>query len=172
MGDNSNLAAFYFHQGTNFRSYEYFGCHLLKQDSLFVYSFRTWAKNADEIRLISDFVGWDDGIPMTRISDNGIWELIYTSSVSLEGSAYKFKMYSSSGVKLKGDPYAFYSRGGADGASIVFTDSSFIWSDERFIKNRRKRNVSKNGKYLPTPINIYEMHLGSFIRHEDNSYYS
>ncbi len=172
MGEGSNLAAFYFHQGTNFCSYEYFGCHLLSSDSEYVYSFRTWAKNADAIYLISDFCDWNNGIPLTRISENGIWELIYTSSAPLDGSAYKFKICSSSGVKLKGDPYAFYSRGGADGASIIYTNTSFPWTDERFLKNRKKRIVSKNGKYLATPINIYEVHLASFIRHEDNSYYS
>lgn len=172
MCDDSNLAAFYFHQGTNFRSYEYFGCHLVENDSSFVYSFRTWAKNADAIYLVADFTDWDTGIPLTRISENGIWELIFTSKTSLDGLTYKFKVCSSSGAKLKGDPFAFFSKGGADGASIVFTDSSFKWCDDRFLKNRRKRIVSKKGTYLPTPINIYEMHIGSFARHEDNSYYS
>lgn len=172
MSESTNLAAFYFHQGTNFRAYEYFGCHLIKSDNEYVYSFRTWAKNADAIYLLSDFTDWSFGIPLTRISEMGIWELIFHSKTPLESCAYKFKVCSSSGVKLKGDPYAFYSRGGADGASIVYTDTSFNWSDERFLRNRKKRNVSKKGSYLPTPINIYEMHLGSFARHEDNSYYT
>ena len=172
MNNSSNLAAFYFHQGTNFRAYEYFGCHLEKKDEKYVYSFRTWAKNADAIFLLADFTDWNNGLPLTRISDMGIWEIIFTSEKKLEDSAYKFKVCSSSGAKLKGDPYAFYSRGGADGASIVCTETSFAWSDGRFLKNRRKRNVVKNGSYLPTPINIYEMHLGSFARHENNSYYT
>ena len=172
MSEQTNLAAFYFHQGTNFRAYEYFGCHLERRDGKYVYSFRTWAKNADEIFLLSDFSDWNCGIPLTRISEMGIWELIFISDTPLENSAYKYKICSASGVKLKGDPYAFYSRGGADGASLIFTDTSFKWSDKQFLKNRKKRIISKNGSYLPTPINIYEMHLGSFARHEDNSYYT
>ncbi len=168
----SNLAAFYYHQGTNFRSYDYFGCHLLDTKPQYVYTFRTWAKNADAIYLVGDFCDWNLGIPFKRLTENGIWELVYTSNTSLEGSAYKFKIHSKNGIKLKGDPYAFYSRGGADGASIVYTDKAFSWSDGQYLKNRSKRNVSKKGSYLPTPINIYEMHLGSFARHEDNSYYS
>jgi len=83
MNDNSNLAAYYFHQGTNFRSYEYFGCHLIKHDVSYVYAFRTWAPNAYEIYLVSDFTGWDCGIPLTRLTENGIWELIYESKAPL-----------------------------------------------------------------------------------------
>ena len=137
MSEQTNLAAFYFHQGTNFRAYQYFGCHLEKRDGKYVYSFRTWAKNADEIFLLSDFSDWNCGIPLTRISEMGIWELIFISDTPLENSAYKYKICSASGVKLKGDPYAFYSRGGADGASLIFTDTSFKWSDKQFLKNRK-----------------------------------
>ena len=172
MANNSNLAAYYFHQGTNFHSYEYFGVNLELIDGKFIYSFRTWAPNADEVRLVSDFSDWNDGIAFEKITSKGIWELNYVSDVSLEGMAYKFKIKNNDSVKLKGDPYAFYSRGGADGASIVYTNNNFPWSDSAWLKHRAKTVSQKNGNYLPIPLNIYEMHIGSFARKDDNSYYS
>ena len=171
--EKNNLAAYYFHQGTNYRSYEYLGCTKSFSNGKFVYTFRTWAPMANGVSLVADFTDWVDGIPMKRITDGGIWEIEFTSEYSLEMSAYKFKIYSDTGVFYRGDPYATFSRGKDDGASIVYTESKFLWDDDAWLKKRKKRIISKNGKYLASPVNIYEVHAGSFIRHpEDNSYYS
>ncbi len=170
MLEDTNLAAYYFHQGTNYRAYEYFGCHRLPSDEGFVYSFRTWAPAAYNVSLVSDFTDWQQGVSFNRITERGIWELIFKSERPLEGEKYKFKITSASGIKLKGDPFAFYSLGGADGASVIYTENLFSWKDSAWFKHRRKTIVSKLDSYLPIPINIYEMHLGSFIRHEDDSY--
>ncbi|MBO5788899.1 MAG: 1,4-alpha-glucan branching protein GlgB, partial [Clostridia bacterium] len=73
----------------------------------------------------------------------------------------------------KGDPYARYSRGSDDGASIVCHPSDFSWKDDAWLRYRKKQiKTSKKGHYLATPINIYELHLPSVFRHEDNSYFS
>ncbi len=171
MQDNTNLAAYYFHQGTNYRAYEYFGCHLLESgENSYTYSFRTWSPNANRIYLVADFTDWYFGIEFTKISDNGIWELIYNSEVPLEGQSYKFKIVNGNSVRLKADPFAFYSKGGADGGSIVFTEHSFPWRDEKWFAHRSKSISVKNNSYLPTPINIYEVHLGSFLRKDDDGY--
>lgn len=169
---NSEYAEYFFHQGTNFNSYKYMGCTLRKVNRKYVYCFRTWAPNAHSVELVCDFLGWDNPKPLTRVTDNGVWELEYKSENSLNGSAYKYKITSDSGVFLKGDPYARYSKGKDDGASVIFCESAHKWNDATW-KKRRKRVISNvKGSFLSTPINIYEIHLGSFIRHEDNSYYS
>ena len=170
---NTDLGSYFFHQGTNFRSYEYMGCSLLMKDGKYEYTFRTWAPKAQSVGLVSDFIGWDNALPLTRLTDNGIWELKYLSDYSLELNAYKFRISSSNGTHDKGDPYARFSRGGSDGASLIFTDKSFKWEDKRWM-NHRKKAISSDGKYyISSPINIYEMHMGSFMRHpEDNRYYS
>ena len=93
------------------------------------------------------------------------------SDTSLEGEPYKFKIVSDSGVRLKGDPYATFSRGSDDGASIVFTVSSHRWTDKRWLNARRRSVTEKGGSYIPSPINIYELHMGSFMRHEDDNSY-
>ncbi len=169
----NDLAAYYFHQGTNFLTYEYLGCTLEKKDGKYFYTFRTWAPNAHHIELVSDFVGWNYGKDMNRITPGGIWETVIESDVPLEKSAYKFRITSASGVVCKGDPYARFSRGLDDGASLIFTSDDFAWTDAAWMKHRKRTVSVKNGSYLASPINIYEVHLGSFMRHEeDNSYLS
>ena len=170
---NTDIGSYLFHQGTNFRAYEFLGCSLLIKDGKYEYTFRTWAPNARSVGLVSDFSGWTYAVPFSRVTDKGIWELKYLSDVSLELQPYKFRIESKKGYQDKGDPYARFSRGGSDGASLIFTDTSFKWEDKRWM-NHRKKAISSDGKYyISSPINIYEMHMGSFMRHEeDNRYYS
>ena len=172
MKVDHSLDAYYFHQGTNYESYKFLGCNLEAVTEKFVYSFRTWAPNAKNVELISEFSGWDTPIPLKRITDNGVWELIYQSDASLEKMPYKFRITSDSGVVNKGDPYARFSRGKDDGASLIFTSQSFKWTDAQWIKHRKSSVTSKKGSYIPAPINIYELHLGSFMRKDDGSYLS
>jgi len=171
--NGNELAPFYFHQGTNYYSYNYLGCTLTREKDKYIYTFRVWAPHADAVGLVSEFCGWSSPIAMSRITEGGVWECVYASDTSLERKAYKFRIYSGGRVFDKADPYARFSKGGADGASLIFAESQFIWEDTAWFKHRKKTVSSKNGYYLPKPINIYEVHLGSFMRHEeDNSYYS
>ena len=143
------------------------------KDGKYEYTFRTWAPNAKAVGLVSDFSGWRTAVPFSRVTDKGIWELKYVSDVSLELQPYKFRIKSKKGSQDKGDPYARFSRGGADGASLIFTSSDFKWEDKRWMTHRKKTIASDGKYYIPAPINIYEMHMGSFMRHEeDNRYYS
>jgi len=166
-----SLAAFYFHQGTNFYAYDYLGVSCKIVNGKYVYTFRTWAPNANSVGLVSDFSGWDSPMPMERVTDKGVWEFIYESDASLSGEPYKFRIFSDGGVHDKGDPYAFFSRGIDDGASIIYDRTAFKFNDGAWLRARKQRISSRGGSYIPAPINIYEMHLGSFMRHEgDNSY--
>ncbi len=170
---HDELASYLFHQGTNYRAYEYLGCTSKSENGKFIYTFRTWAPNAHFVGLVSDFSGWDNPIPLTRITEKGIWELTYISDVSLEKMPYKYHIVSSGGTQLKGDPYARFSRGKDDGASLIFTKSDFKWQDKRWFSHRSNTVKTQGNSYIPSPINIYEMHFGSFLRHQsDNSYIS
>lgn len=170
---NTDFGSYLFHQGTNYHSYEFLGCMLEMVDGKYQYIFRTWAPNASSVGLVSDFSGWGEAVPFSRITDNGIWELKYTCDHSLELQPYKFRVVGKNGTHDKGDPYARFSRGGADGASLIFTDREFKWEDKRWLEHRKKTICNKGGYYMSTPLNIYEMHMGSFMRHEeDNRYYS
>ena len=170
---SKDLNAYLFHQGTNYHAYDFLGCSVVKKDGMYEYTFRTWAPNAYSVGLVSDFSGWDYAVPFSKSTDNGIWELKYFSEESLELNPSKFRITSRSGVHDKGDPYARFSRGGADGASLIFTDNSFKWEDKQWLSHRKKTITNKGNYYMATPINIYEMHMGSWMRHvEDNRYYS
>ncbi len=170
MSEN-NLAAYYFHQGTNFRSYQYMGCNLLKQNDKYIYSFRTWAPSADNVELVGDFTGWENPVPLTKITDRGIWEYQFVSDTPIDNQSYKFLITRWGKKVFKGDPYARFSRGAADGASIVFT-SDYKWNDASWLKARKKFVFNNPKGYLASPVNIYEVHFGSFMRHEDDSYYT
>ncbi len=169
MGD---LASYLFHQGTNYSAYDFLGCTCSKIRRNYIYHFRTWAPNASRVELLADFSGWDKPIPMQRITDSGIWEVEYRSGISLEKSAYKYKITSPNGVHIKGDPYARFSKGLDDGASLVYCDSRFTWRDRGWLNHRRKTIKAVDGNYIEAPLNIYEVHLGSFLRHDDGSVYS
>ncbi|MBQ8690121.1 MAG: 1,4-alpha-glucan branching protein GlgB [Clostridia bacterium] len=169
MTTENNQAAFLFHQGTNFYSYEYLGCTLHRENNQYIYTFRTWAPGADAVFLASDFTGWTHGIlPLYRVT-HGVWECTYTADRSLEGSTYKFIIERNGTRVYKGDPYARYSRGGADGSSIIFNESKHSWTDSAWLKRRKREVLAKSG-YLAMPLNIYEVHLGSFNRKENGDY--
>ena len=170
---NTDIGSYLFHQGTNYHSYEFLGCSLEMVGGKYEYTFRTWAPNAKSVGLVSDFSGWNRAVPFSKVTENGIWELKYISEHSLELQPYKFRIKGKNGVHDKGDPYARFCRGGSDGASLIFTDTSFKWEDKRWMSHRKKTICNSGGHYMGTPINIYEMHMGSFMRHEeDNRYYS
>ncbi|MBP3592228.1 MAG: 1,4-alpha-glucan branching protein GlgB [Clostridia bacterium] len=168
---NDNMAAYLFHQGTNFTSYRYLGCHEQAVESGYLYTFRTWAPSADAVFVVGDFFGWDSPIPMQRITDRGVFECTVHSESSLQGSCYKYSIVRGGVARLKGDPYAVCSKGMDDGASIIYS-SSYEFSDASYLEYRSKTVGVHADAYLPAPINIYEVHLGSFLRHEDGSYYS
>ena len=161
---NNNLAAYYFHQGTNYRSYEYLGCHEQTINDEFEYTFRVWAPNADSVRLVSDFTSWDHGEQMNRITDAGIWEFVIRSNERLIGKFYKYKIWNKGNAYYKADPYAFSSQTLKNTASIVSNISNFEWNDRNWIAYKRKQSQKHSDAkhYYSSPVNIYEIHLGSW----------
>ena len=171
MKTTNEQAPYFFHQGTSSEAYRYLGCHVKKNAHYYDYVFRTWAPNADAVFLVSDICDWQTGLAMQRVTDGGVYEVHVKSRESLDGALYKFRIVRGDRHLLKGDPYAFFSKGGSDGASIITGKSTFKWHDARYLTARDK-SVSREGKYLAKPINIYEVHLGSFARRDDGSYYT
>ena len=166
---NTQEAEYYFHQGTNFYSYDYLGASKTVVDKEYKYTFRVWAPNAYNVALVSDFSGWDTPIFMNK-GKSGVWEVEYLSKEALEGNSYKFRIEGKNGVHYKGDPYARYSKGGADGASVIY-ESSYVHTDDLWQKNSKRRR-SNERSYLSFPINIYELNLLSFLKTETDEYLS
>ena len=139
-----------FHGGRNFHSYEFFGCH--KEDGKVV--FRVYAPNADKIFVVGSFNKWKTRDKMHEICD-GIWEAKVSSAKV--GDTYMYEIKPKKGkTLLKSDPYAMQCENTGDNASIVYFNESFDWNDKEWIEGRGKENPAEK------PINIYEVHLGSW----------
>ena len=170
-----------FHQGANYHSYDLLGCHFTydKSKELYNYVFRVWAPRAYEVRVVGDFSSWTDGILMRKISD-GIWESKFADRKNFEGTYYKFLVRSKSGVCLKSDPYAFASQTLTETASIIKNIDRIKFHDSQWMKKRRKLFAENpkctKGHFYSAPMNIYEMHLGSWrtrdrVSTEDGRHY-
>ncbi len=162
-----NQAAFYFHQGTNFTAYTYMGVHAEQTAAGWRYTFRVWAYRAHGVEVTGDFNGWGS-LPMTRITEMGIWEAVLESAEPLTGCRYKYRVSSDAGTYLKADPYARMGEWGEKTASIIPDDTPFAWGDDAWLSHRRAVMESPDGFY-PAPMHIYEMHLGSWMTREGRS---
>ena len=156
----NDMAEYLFHQGTNYRAYEYLGVH--KTDGGYV--FRVWAPNADKIFLAGDFNDWGEDAPLERISEGGVWEITLGNDQINAGNKYKYKIYGCGQVHFKADPYAIEAGLPPETASVVPEFSEYKWRDGGWLAYR-KRNT---GKFYSLPMNIYELHMGSWrsYKHE------
>lgn len=160
-----SYAEYFFHQGTNIRAYDYMGAHRQPDGSVY---FRVWAPKADKVYVAGDFNGWGKSVPMTRESAGGVWG----ASVDglSDGEKYKFLVCSSAGEHFKSDPYAFYSETGMHTASILYTLPDYNWTDSAYAESRRPfADCRENDDMPPVPVNIYEVHLGSWMKNSDGS---
>lgn len=168
--NNKDFEKYLFSQGTNYHSYRYLGAHP-EGDK---YCFRVWAPNADGVNLVGDFCGWDNGIPMNW--SDGIWSVELDRNAVQTGMKYKFLIFNHGRRIYKSDPYAFYSEMSQPGASIIFDvldENVFKWDDAEYLKGRKKLAEPLSQYKSPKiPMNIYEVHLGSWKRKEDGSYLS
>lgn len=151
-----------FHHGKNFTSYKFMGSHLKSENKKRGARFTTWAPKAEEVYVVGDFSNFEpkEEYKMKKINDKGIWS-IFIPSIK-EGTKYKYYIL---GIDNKGiyksDPYAIYSEVRPNTASIVKKRDKFKWTDRRWIDKRKAFNP------LNIPINIYEMHLGSWKKNND-----
>ncbi len=164
MKKENDMASYLFHQGTNYTAYDYLGLHIEATAVVF----RVWAPNAESIFLVGDFNGWQNEHPMTKITEGGVWEIQLPKEIVSEGDCYKYKIISSGREILKSDPYGVSSELPPDTASVVASIDGYTWRDQGWLEYRK----SKQGKMASEPMNVYEIHLGSWKRHEDGSYYS
>ncbi len=160
-----NLPLYLFHQGTNFRAYEYLGAHPERRGGKKGVCFRTWAPAAESVSVVGDFNGWDSGKnPMERISGNGVYETFIAGLREYDN--YKFAVKSEKGTVYKADPYAFHAETPSGTASKIYELSGFRWDDGAYCAERKKRNIYRS------PVNIYEVNLGSWKKKENGDYLS
>ncbi len=156
-----------FHNGKNFKSYRFLGAHKLKRDKINGTVFRVWAPNAKTVSVIGDFNDWDKNENvMSKIDPQGVFECFVPREIP-NFSMYKFLITTNNNDELiKIDPYAYHFEEGCKKASKIFDIDNFHWTDGNWIKNK------KNAGVFDIPINIYEVHLGSFKKYKDGNNFS
>ena len=158
-----DLALYLFHQGTNFRAFDYLGAHFGKKGKRRGVWFRTWAPRALAVSVVGDFNGWNaEATPMERVSEEGVYEA-FVAGLS-EYDNYKFAVTSAKGVIYKADPYAFHGETPPATASKLYDLEGYVWRDAAFRRRSEKTPV------YSSPVNIYEVNLGSWKKKENGGY--
>ena len=151
-----------FHQGKNYKAYEFFGCHRIKGDT---FAFRVWAPHAKQVSVSGDFNGWDNEANVMKEISDGIYEAKIDNVKIYD--CYKYAIETKNGdIIMKADPYACHAETRPGTASKVYELGKYRWSDEKWKQENGKGNI------LEKPVNIYEIHFGSWKRHEDGEFLS
>ena len=156
-----------FGEGNHLRLYETLGAHPMELDGVAGTSFAVWAPNARRVSVVGDFNIWDGRRHvMRRHPGMGVWE-IFLPGVG-EGAVYKYEIKGPNGElqPLKADPFGFGAEKLPGTASIVHDPRRFGWDDGEWMASRREKNA------LDAPMAVYEVHLGSWRRNPDGTYYT
>lgn len=160
----SSYDAHLFHEGSHFQCYDILGAHITVQEEVPGAVFRVWAPKAAEVRVIGDFNGWKgENHIMNKDLHSGIWSLFIPGIKQWD--MYKFEIHTKDGrILIKSDPYGFYSELRPGTASKIVDLESYKWQDDDWMKKRETVKVYNN------PLNIYEVHAGSWKRKQDGSF--
>ena len=152
-----------FNEGELYNAYKYLGC-IYDADTKTA-TFRVYAPKAISVSVVGDFNGWDNSATVMQRNESGIYEV--TVNGVAEYSNYKyFILTDTKGGIYKADPYAFHSETEGGTNSKVFDLSKIRIDDDKYIKKRKRKNS------YTEPMNVYEVHLGSWRKYEDGNYFS
>ncbi|MDU2230782.1 MAG: 1,4-alpha-glucan branching protein GlgB [Clostridium perfringens] len=158
--DESLLSFDLFLEGKEHSAYKFMGAHFITENRKRGVRFTTWAPRASKIYVIGDFNNWElkEEYSVKKINERGIWSLFLPKLE--EGIKYKFAVVNEWGnnTVYKADPYAFKSELRPNTASVLTKIKSFRWGDKRWLNKREKEGLDNK------PMNIYELHLGSWKR--------
>ncbi len=156
-----------FNEGRLYQAYQMLGSQSCRVDDVAGVRFAVWAPNADRVSIVGDFNHWDGRThPMRAHGDSGVWELFIPGIIA--GSHYKYEIHNrhNDQLLLKSDPYAQSAELRPATASRVTPATSHIWNDAAWLATRAARN------WLHAPMNVYEIHAGSWRRHPDGRFYT
>jgi len=148
-------------EGNHFEKYKILGAHVREQEGVSGVGFAVWAPNAERVSVVGNFSHWDGREYQMRVrGTSGIWELFIPALC--EGEVYKFEIRARSGdLLLKADPYAQQMELRPATASVVHNCGVYEWADADWLEARPERQS------LDRPMSIYEVHLGSWRRRDD-----
>lgn len=142
-----------FNQGTLLRTYENMGAHPCAEEGI---CFSVWVPSAKSVTVAGSFNDWrQDEFYLSPLESSGVWTVTVPSAHV--GDLYKFFITTDEGETFaKADPYAFSAQLRPETASVVADLDGFSWTDNKWIEDRGASDT------LHSPMNIYEVHLGSW----------
>ena len=162
----TSFNTYLFHQGKNYDAYNILGAHVKTEKRKKGVQFSTWAPNAKGVYVVGDFTdfGVKEEYKLEKITENGLWSGFFTDPKI--GDKYKYCIVENNGEmgEYKSDPYAIKTELRPNNASIIYVPEKFEWTDEEWMEKRSKINV------LEEPLNIYEVHLGSWKTRKDGGF--
>ena len=163
-GTEKRFDAGAFFGGTDSEAYRFLGAHRAQRGGEEGYLFRLWAPNAARVSVVGDFCAWDaSAFPMAR-GEHGLWEKFIPGLKQFD--TYKYAVTSARGkTVLKADPYAFHAETRPGTASKLYDLPPYRWGDGAWRASRASAPVDRS------PLNIYEVHLGSWRRRENGDFY-
>ncbi len=161
---------FIFHAGDSRHAWSYLGAHAETDPAVDGGAervvFRVWAPHARSIAVVGSFTDWDAGLPMARVTANGLHLLSLPGARVPDGSTYKYRIESADGqVYLRADPYGRAMECPPGTATRFFREEPYTWHDLGWL-GQRSRRAEEGRKY---PFNIYEIHAGSWKHHPDGT---
>lgn len=172
MGNFTELDMYLFGQATHYDIYKKLGAHPAEIRKKKGILFDVWAPHAAEVYVIGTFNDWNETAnPMRRLEPAGIGIFEAFIPKAELGDLYKYLIITPDGRKLyKADPYANYAEVRPGTASRIADIEHFKWTDDKWMDKRKQTE-----DVYAEPMAIYEVHLGSWMRHpgrEDDGYYS
>lgn len=154
-----------FHTGDSVRAYDFLGAHLVNRNDKNGVVFRVWAPTARSVSVAGDFNNWNNEANYMYNIGYGVWE-VFVEGVK-EFCAYKYCIESEYGDRLmKADPYAFHAQTRPGQASVVYDIENYSWDDSEWFNKRKENNISSS------PMNIYEIHAGSWRKYPDGNFFN
>lgn len=161
----NDVPLYLFHEGSNSNAYEYFGSHRKNKNTVV---FRVWAPDAKNVSVTGDFNDWSETEnPMKPLKNSGgVWEAEIRNIKPYD--MYKYCITAADGRTLmKCDPYGFHMETRPGTATKYYEiDDCYEWHDEKWVEGRNGKNIYES------PVNIYEIHAGSWKQYDDGNFYS
>lgn len=161
----NDVPLYLFHEGSNSNAYEYFGSHRKNKNTVV---FRVWAPDAKNVSVTGDFNDWSETEnPMKQLKNSGgVWEAEIKNIKPYD--MYKYCITAADGKTLmKCDPYGFHMETRPGTATKYYEiDDCYEWHDEKWVEGRNGKNIYES------PVNIYEIHAGSWKQYDDGNFYS
>jgi len=158
----SDVDLYLFSEGTNIKAYTSLGAHIRVLESIKGTFFAVWAPNAKRVSIVGDFNHWDGRRNIMRSrGESGIWELFIPELK--DECLYKYEILSNNNtLTIRTDPYGFYTETRPKTASVIYDHNKYNWNDKKWIENKKE--------LLDKPLVIYEIHLGSWRKKNNNEF--